>query len=163
MIMNPTTLRRVYDNEFRIPEDQDALTLPELLDSLTKTIWSELDVELQKQHTARQPAISSLRRNLQREHLKRLIDLSMPGAGNNEAFKPISNLSLSHLRAAKTRIEEYLKKAGDKLDPYSRAHLSEAQQQISKVLDAQYIYNANKIGGRSSGPTRIIIGTEQDE
>jgi hypothetical protein len=67
------------------------------------------------------------------------------------------------LRAAKTRIEEYLKKAGDKLDPYSRAHLSEVQQQISKVLDAQYIYNANKIGGRSSGPTRIIIGTEQDE
>ena len=163
MIMNPTTLRRVYDNEFRIPEDQDALTLPELLDSLTKTIWSELDAELQKQHTARQPAISSLRRNLQREHLKRLIDLSMPGAGNNEAFKPISNLSLSHLRAAKTRIEEYLKKAGDKLDPYSRAHLSEVEQQISKALDAQYIYNANKIGGRSSGATRIIIGTEQDE
>ena len=33
MLMNPTTLRRVYDNECRIPTDQDALTLPELLDS----------------------------------------------------------------------------------------------------------------------------------
>ena len=163
MMMNPTTLRRVYDNEFRVPEDQDALTLPELLDTLTKTIWTELDVELQKQHTARQPAISSLRRNLQREHVKRLIDLSLPGAGNNEAFKPISNLSLTHLRARKVTVEAYLKKAGDKLDPYTRAHLNEIETQITKALDAQYIYNVNKIKGGSSGGTRIIIGTTKDE
>ena len=162
MIMNPTTLRRVYDNEFRVPQDQDALTLPELLDSLSKTIWTELDAAVEKQYTARQPAISSLRRNLQREHLKRLIDLSMPGAGNNEAFKPISNLALTHLRTIKTRMTAHLEKAAGKLDPYSAAHLTEAQEQITKALDAQYIYNANKIGG-SRGATRILIGNSQED
>ena len=30
-LMNPTTLRRVYDNEFRVPADEDAVTLNELL------------------------------------------------------------------------------------------------------------------------------------
>ena len=67
------------------------------------------------------------------------------------------------MKLSPEELEEYLKKAGDKLDPYSRAHLNEVEQQISKALDAQYIYNANKIGGRSSGATRIIIGTDQDE
>ena len=33
-LMNPTTLRRVYDNELRLPEDVDTLTLPELLDAV---------------------------------------------------------------------------------------------------------------------------------
>ncbi len=32
-LMNPTTLRRVYDNELRLPEDEDTLTLPELLEN----------------------------------------------------------------------------------------------------------------------------------
>ncbi|MFG0264898.1 MAG: zinc-dependent metalloprotease, partial [Rhodopirellula sp. JB055] len=31
LIMNPTTLRRVFDNELRVPAETDALTLPELL------------------------------------------------------------------------------------------------------------------------------------
>ena len=43
MLMNPTTLRRVYDNEFRVPDDEDALTLPELLDTIGDAIWTELD------------------------------------------------------------------------------------------------------------------------
>ena len=34
-LLNPTTLRRVYDNEFRTPADADSLTLPELLQTIT--------------------------------------------------------------------------------------------------------------------------------
>ena len=41
MLMNPTVLRRVYDNEFRVPSDEDALTLPELLEKTATSIWSE--------------------------------------------------------------------------------------------------------------------------
>ena len=80
-VLNPTTLRRVYDNEFRIPADQDALTLPEVLDTVTGAIWGELGAPLEAATSVRKPAISSLRRNLQREHVNRLIDLSMT---NNE-------------------------------------------------------------------------------
>lgn len=31
MLLNPSTLRRVYDNEFRTPSNEDAPTLPELI------------------------------------------------------------------------------------------------------------------------------------
>ena len=98
-LLNPTTLRRVYDNEFRIPADQDALTLPEVLDTVTGAIWGELGNPLEAATSVRKPAISSLRRNLQREHVNRLIDLSMTNNGSNESFKPISNLARVQLRA----------------------------------------------------------------
>jgi hypothetical protein len=150
MLMNPSTLRRVYDNEFRVPADQDMLTLPELLSSIGSAIWNELDKKPDKQYTARVPMITSLRRNLQREHLTRLIDLILPGAGSNEAFKPISNLSLMELRRIRTKIAGILKAGGEKIDPYTQAHLSEAREQITKALDSQYIYNAKSMGGGST-------------
>ena len=45
MLMNPTNLRRIFDNECRLEPNQDALTLPELLDTIAKEVWSELDDE----------------------------------------------------------------------------------------------------------------------
>ncbi|QDU96639.1 zinc-dependent metalloprotease [Lignipirellula cremea] len=156
MILKPTTLQRVYDNEFRTPADEDALTLPELLDRVSKEIWSELDQKLDHKYTARAPMTSSLRRNLQREHLKRLIDLAMPGAGSQAAYKPISTLSVAELRRLGARIQKSLKDSGDKLDPYTRAHLEEAASVVSKALDAQYIYNANDL--RSSGGFHSVFG-----
>lgn len=147
LLMNATTLRRVYDNEFRIPADQDAFTLPELLSSVTKEIWSELDGDMSKQFSTRSPMISSLRRNLQREHLERLIDLTLPGNGTSAAYKAISNLCIMELRGLKSNIDKDLE-AGDKsLDPYTKAHLYEASQRIAKALDANYIYNQASSAG----------------
>lgn len=152
MLMNPTTLRRVYDNEFRVPADKDMLTLPELLEKVCNAVWSELDKAPEKQHSARQPMISSLRRNLQREHASRLIDLSLPGAGSGAAYKPIQNLAVAELRKTLQRVEKCLESCKDKVDPYSLAHLSETKEEIKKALEAQYIYNANAIGGGASLP-----------
>ncbi len=161
MLMNSTTLRRVYDNEFRVPAEEEALTLPELLDTVGDNIWRELEWRPEEQCTARKPMISSLRRNLQREHLKRLIDLTMPNSGRTEAYKPIANLAMMELRQINDGTEDALKKVGDKLDPYSRAHLTEVHQLITKALDAQYIYNANKLGG--GGSIRLILGNEEGQ
>jgi hypothetical protein len=147
MLMNPTTLERVYDNEFRVEADKDMLTLPELLDTVTLSIWKELDEKPSGEFSARKPMISSLRRNLQREHLERLIDLSMPGAGYSVAFKPIANLALAELRKIAVKIE----KAGNGGDPYSAAHLTQAGAEIKKAIDAQYVYNAKDIGGSGGG------------
>lgn len=160
MVMNPTTLRRVYDNEFRVPSDQDALTLPEVMETVRKSIWSELDQKVDKAVTPRQPMISSLRRNLQREHLTRLIDLSLPGAGSSAAYKPIANLALEEIRKIRVSAENCQKENGEKLDAYTQAHLAEIQQVIDKTLNAEIIYNANKIGGASSSGLRIIFGQE---
>ncbi len=147
-ILNPTTLRRIFDNELRVPSDKDALTLPELLKTITTEIWKELDTPPGKKYTVRIPMISSLRRNLQREHLKRMIDLMLPGNGINESIKPVSNLATLQLRNIQAKIEKILKSSKDKLDDYTLAHLTEAGEIIRKSLNSEYIYNANKMGGR---------------
>ncbi len=145
MVMNPTTLRRVYDNEFRVPSDEDAFTLPEIIFGVTDAAWSELDEDFNGTYTARKPMISSLRRNLQREQMERLIDLSMTDSGFGSAAKPISNLSIYKLRDLQEKIEGTLDRAEHRLDPYSLAHLAEAKVRIAKALDAQYIYNLGDI------------------
>ncbi len=160
LLMNATTLRRVYDNEFRIPADQDALTLPELLGAITGEIWSELDGDLSKVASARSPVISSLRRNLQHEHLERLIDLTLPGNGSSAAYKAISNLCVMELRQLKGKIEKGLQDGDASLDPYSKAHLYEASQRIGKALDADYIYN-QPAGGMNI--PFLILGKESPE
>jgi hypothetical protein len=159
MVMNPTTLRRVYDNELRLAGDKDTITLPEVLDSVGAAIWKELDGKLEG-GTPRKPAISSLRRNLQREHLERLIDLTKPDAFNNAVYKPISNLAFARLRLLRDKLSTIV---GDgtkpgRFDPYTFAHLNEAKVRLDSVLNAQYIYNAGQMGG--GGTTIIMMGKD---
>ena len=153
LLLNPATLSRVYDNEAFIPAGDDALTLPELLGDVTDAVWNEIAEAPAKQTTAREPMISSLRRNLQREHVERLIDLSIPGSSSvGPAQRSISTLASMTLGDLHTRIDELLKSSGAaRIDPYSRAHLTEISQQIAKAMDAQYIYNAGDIGGGGGG------------
>lgn len=140
-LMYPTTLRRIYDNEFLVPADADALTLPELLDTVSDEVWSELNEEVGKKYTAREPMISSLRRNLQREHVELLIELSKSDFLSTAAYKPIGNLVMEKLRRIKDkRIDRVLQASADNLDPYTKAHLEDASTQIDKALKAYYIY-----------------------
>lgn len=141
MMMYPTTLRRIYDNEFLVPADEDALTLPELLDTISNEIWSELKDKPEKKFNAREPMISSLRRNLQREHLELLIDLSRSDYMGTAAYKPIANLVVDKLREIKeNKIEPVLEASAENLDPYTRTHLKDAGMQIEKALEANYVY-----------------------
>jgi hypothetical protein len=147
MLMNPTTLRRVYDNELRVPADQDAVTLPEILSSLTDAIWGELEKNPDKQYTARVPLVSSLRRNLQQEHLGRLVDLSSPSdRETNESDKPIANLASAELSRILLN-----GKARKMADPYTLAHLLKLKEQVDKLRDSQFIYNAADVGGGGGG------------
>ncbi len=147
MLMNPGTLARVYDNEAFVPSEDDALTLPELLGAVTEAVWTEIAEPPAKKTTAREPMISSLRRNLQKEHTERLIDLSIPGSSNvGPASRSISTLATMTLNDLSTQITDLLDGSGaSKIDPYTRAHLTEISDQIAKALDAQYIYNTGDI------------------
>lgn len=158
-LMNPTTLKRVYDNEFRIPADQDMFTLAELMNTVTNAIWSEVDNRPSKNFSARQPMVASLRRNLQREHLERLIDLASPGGIDGAASKPISNLALAKLREIRAKIKPILDGDLKRMDDYTSSHLQEAALRIDKVLDAQYIYNTDKMGNGGGFPM-ILFGTQ---
>jgi hypothetical protein len=162
MILNPTVVRRVFDNEFRVPSDQDALTLAELLESVEKEVWSELD-QSPRGSTARKPHISSLRRGLQREYVDRMLDLMKPSNISGEAGKAVTNLVTSKLRALSAKLA---KEVGDKgteqgsLDPYSFAHLSEAKLRIDQALDAKVIYNTNDFGGFGNMPFFFSFGQD---
>ncbi|MGA1236789.1 MAG: zinc-dependent metalloprotease [Limisphaerales bacterium] len=142
-VLNPGTLGWVYDNEFLTPADQDMITLPEVLKALDREIWSELDGG-EGEFTERKPMISSLRRNLQREYVSRLVDLSMPESWGQAAHKALSNLALMHLRALSARLGQVQDKAG--LDAYSRAHLVETKLRIDKALEAGYTLNGGMAG-----------------
>ncbi len=155
-LMNPSTLRKVYDNEFRVPADQDALTLPELLNSVTGEIWSELEMKPEKKFSDRQPMISSLRRNLQNEHMRRLIDLAIPSGSGSASTKAISNLSVMQLKQLKSKIEGQLTQSGESMDAYTKAHLFEASQRMGKALDATYVYNQQASSG--FGGNVIVLG-----
>ncbi len=161
MLMNPSTVRRVFDNEYRVKADEDVLTLPEMLDTINSAVWSEIEKAPSGKFTARKPMISSLRRNLQREYLERMIDLTFPGAGSGEAYKPVSNLVVFKLRGLKDKLAKIVddKGAASQLDPYTLAHLSEARVRIEKALDAGYIYNANAMGG---GMTYYMFGQQPE-
>jgi hypothetical protein len=152
MLMNPTSLRRVYDNEVMVEADKDAVTIPELLDALYASVWTEVDKKPEGKFTSRKPMISSTRRNLQRTYVERLIDLAVNGTGTGAASKPISNLAMLQLRTLNDKIGTVLKAEGmTAVDPYTRAHLADAQTRITKALDSQYILNARDIGGGGGG------------
>jgi hypothetical protein len=162
LMMNPTTLNRVLDNEFATPSGEDALTVPDVMFGITEAAWSELEERPAKSHTAREPFVSSLRRNLQREHLERLVDLSLPNPGFGASGTAVSNLSVHMLRDLHGKLDEVLQKSKSKLDPYSLAHFSEAKVRIEKALDAQYIYNVGDMGGGGMGGILFMQPTEPE-
>ena len=154
-LMNPTTLRRVYDNEFRVSSDADALTLAEIINTVSDCIWEELAEEQAGEYTERKPAISSLRRNLQTEHLERLFDLAGETKSSTAAMKPIANLAGMKLMQLKPKIEEAIK--NEKLDAYSIAHLKDANKRIDQWINSTYVINN---GGNSGGGMSLFFGKE---
>lgn len=132
-LLSPLTLERLHDSELQLPPDQDALTTPELLNRLTTAIFSEIDKMPEAEYTNRKPAISSLRRNLQRSYLKRMAALAMGETGAPQDCQTVAFAELSGLEG---RINGVLK-TNTKLDTYSRAHLEETASRIHKVIDAR--------------------------
>jgi hypothetical protein len=141
LILNPTTLNRMYDNEYRAAEGDDVLTIPETMEGVKAAVWTELDARPEGGRDNNDAYISSLRRNLQRSHLERLVSLS----GGNGRFGPskaaVASLSRQQLRELDEQIGEVLSRDGSRLDAYSRAHLSDAKAIIDRVLNADYVYN----------------------
>jgi hypothetical protein len=135
LIMNPTTLRRVYDNEYRGADAADVLTLAEVVASVTEAAWAECE-DMDARHSAGSPMISSFRRNLQREHVQRLVDLALLPNTPSPALRTISTLATQELR----RIDEMAAEAEKAApDPYTVAHLADVRTRIAKAMDAAYV------------------------
>jgi len=139
-LLSSLTLTRLHDSELKIPDDEDAFTTAELLDRLTSAIFSELDnLPAEEEFTNRKPAISSLRRSLQRRFISRMANLAMGEAGAPADCQTVAYLELQQLADT---IDQWLDKAkpdGDlNLDTYTQAHLVETSRRIQKVLDADF-------------------------
>jgi hypothetical protein len=145
LVLNPTTLRHVLDNEYKIPSGDDAFTLAEMMQTISDDVWSELDGDVARRYSPRDPMISSLRRNLQSEHVDRLIDLSLPGALPGAASKPISDLAVWHLGRISDQIGATLDGGDSMIDAYTMAHLSQTKEKIDRALEAQFVYNRQDI------------------
>jgi hypothetical protein len=138
LIMNPTTLGRVYDNELRLPADADALTLPEVFAFVADDVYRELDAAgIDGAYSERQPLISTFRRNLQADLTDRLIALA---TGRAQVRGPIRQLALMHLRSLDDRLDGMMTVAKNKpIDAYSMSHLMDMRERTSKALDAVYV------------------------
>ncbi|HTQ37949.1 MAG TPA: zinc-dependent metalloprotease [Pirellulales bacterium] len=142
-LLSSLTLDRLHDSELKVPADQDAFTTPDLIDGLTKSIFSELDTLQGGDFTNRKPAISSLRRNLQRQYLTRLANLAM---GNTSAPADCQTVAFAELKSLQDRMNKLLA-SNVKLDDYTRDHLTESSARIGKVLDAHLQLRLSPSGG----------------
>ncbi len=132
-LLSPLTLQRIYDSELKVPSDQDAFTTAELIRRLTGTIYGETEKLQAGQYTERKPAISSLRRNLQRIYLQRLSQIAL---GETSAPADCQSVAFMELKSLQERINKLL--AGNvNLDTYTKAHLAESANRIGKVMDAK--------------------------
>ena len=134
-LLSSLTLARLHDSELKVATDADALTTAELIERLTKAIYSEVDTVKEGEFTNRKPAISSLRRNLQRAYLKRLSQLAL---GHTAAPDDCQTVAYAELGKLKSRIDTMI--AGQaKLDAYTQDHLQETSARIAKVADAKML------------------------
>jgi hypothetical protein len=134
-LLSSVTLERIHDAELKAPSETDVLTTAELIQRLTKSIFSEVESVKEGEYTNRKPAISSYRRNLQRSYLKEISELAMGKTSAPEDCQTIAYAELSNLQQ---RIKSLLdnQPVSSKLDAYTRAHLQESGARIAKVLDA---------------------------
>jgi hypothetical protein len=119
-------LTRLKDLELKTPSG-NALTLPELFDTLQTGIWSEVF------QPKDQLKISSLRRGLQREYLEILMEMvlrkeSVPEDARTLAWYKLKQLN-SKIRTANSQ------------DEYTQAFLLETRDRIEKILNAPLVGN----------------------
>ncbi|MEB3232488.1 MAG: zinc-dependent metalloprotease [Leptolyngbyaceae bacterium] len=126
----------------------EVLSLPELLDTVQRGVWSEL-----LRDTDHLTTIPSLRRSLQRQHVD-ILSLILLGSGDAlndpaisftdfiaalqtiEAPEDARVLARYQLRVLGDRIRTVLRQQDD-LDLLTRAHLEDTGDRIAKVLNAQ--------------------------
>ncbi len=136
-LLSANTLKRIHDAELKAPSDKDVLTTAELIQRLTKAIFSEVETTKEGDYTNRKPAIASIRRNLQRSYLEELTKLALGSSAAPQDCQTVAYAELSNLQQ---RIKSLLdnQPVASKLDTYSRAHLQESAARIAKVLDARF-------------------------
>ncbi len=120
-VLHPVVLQRVIDHQLHSPP-ATRFRVSDLFTGLQSSIWSELK--------APSPETTSQRRNLQREHLRRLIAMLAQGGGAPEDARTMARYSLKSIR---TQLAAALAKPAS-LE--TRAHFDETAARIDEALKA---------------------------
>ena len=125
---HPILLSRLQDSEVKYTVAADRFTMAEMFQEVYASIWSEVNRPVASN-------IDSFRRNLQREHLRRLQLLVLrPPAGTPEDASTLARYNLVQLSA---QINKALVAPNAKMDLMTRAHLQETAARIKETLSAQ--------------------------
>ena len=145
---NASVLKRLQDQQLLV-EGDDALKISEVFRTLTDSVWSELDVDAEK--LPEKYEVSPIRRNLQREHLRKLSSIVIGQKRNPFDFiytyvlfsssssrypADAKSLARMHLNDIEQQVGKVLELEDLKIEDSSRAHLLEVREQINKVLNA---------------------------
>ncbi len=134
-LINPQRLAWVMDNELRTPAGEDALTVPEILAAVRERVWSAPDAA--GPFTEREPMIGQLGRNLQNEHLSRMVSLATGMRWPGASGRTIQALAREELRAIRALLPAEDALSG--VDAYSTAHLRDVRERIDRALEAAYL------------------------
>jgi len=121
-LLSRDRLDRLEDIELKSQPGQ-ALTLPELFDTLQSGIWTEV-----LKPKGKSIKISSLRRGLQRQYLDILTDMVLRKQNVPEDAHTLAWYKMRQLAEKLDKV--------DSDDEYTKAHLLETRDRINKVLNA---------------------------
>ena len=125
-LLSDAVLARMLDSEAKVSQPGEALTLNELFSALRASIWSELKTG---------GSIPGPRRDLQREHLRRIATvLTRPSPGT-----PADAVAL--FRAEAKQLSAQIRAAGNtgNRDAVTRAHLVESAGTLDEALKAPLV------------------------
>jgi hypothetical protein len=124
-VLHPFRLARIRDAETKFGA-ANVVTIPELLDEVTRAVWSEV-------WAAPGRNVSALRRDLQRAYVEQLAAI---------LNSPPERMPADGRAVARARLVELNRRLGARLQPptsfdaYTTAHLQEMRAWIGKALDA---------------------------
>ena len=126
-VFHPVLLSRIQDSEVKVSSPAEAFTMGELFTGIQDSIWAETKAPGASLN------ISSYRRSLQREHLRKMIGMVLRDAAVPEDARTLARHQLVSLR---TQLQGALAKPTTKKSLEVRAHLSESIARIDETLKA---------------------------
>lgn len=137
-LMHNGRLIRMIDNEARVEDGAETLSVAELFDELTRGIWTEAGWSGRGARN-----VDSFRRNLQRAHLEELVDKLLDRrSGSPSAFNPATpedarSLARFELSRLSRRLGQVM--GSGSLDRMTRAHFAESKARIDRALEASLV------------------------
>ena len=145
-LLSSEKLGRIADTAYRVEPGTDVLTVAELFDKLTDSIFAELDREGAAEYSAVSPGIVSIRRSLQREFVSQMSTFAIDQSLNlgfiileENRIDDVKALARYELQKILSKIEKVTANAEIKLDTYSAAHLNDLKTKIEKTLNADIV------------------------